>query len=180
MGECVLVIGGTKSGKSRYALHLCRATEKKYIFLATAQPIDEEMKEKIKRHKEERSSKWITVEEPVHIVEKIKELDTEETTILLDCLALWVNNLFIYKADVEGEINKLINILSYIKGTIIIISNEVGMGIVPGDRVSRRYRDLLGYANQQIASIANKVVLMIAGIPVTIKSGLPSKQRLFP
>ena len=178
MGECILIIGGAKSGKSRYALSICRNIEKRHIFLATAQPIDEEMKEKIRRHKEERGSEWITVEEPVYITERIRELDKEDAIILLDCLTLWMNNLLIYNADVEGEINRLIDTFSNIKGTIIIVSNEVNMGIVPMDELSRKYRDLLEYTNQQIAHLADKVILMVAGIPVTIKSGFPTKNSL--
>jgi len=96
MGKCILIIGGAKSGKSKYALNICKGLGKENIFLATAQPIDEEMKEKIKRHKKERGHGWLTVEEPGYIIDKIKELDKEDTIILLDCLTLWVNNLFIY------------------------------------------------------------------------------------
>ncbi len=180
MGKCILIIGGAKSGKSSYALNICKGLGKKHIFLATAQPIDEEMKEKIRRHKKERGHGWLTVEEPVYIIDKIKELDKEDTIILLDCLTLWVNNLFIYHADLEDEINRLIHTLSSLKGTIVIVSNEVSMGIVPSDKLSRRYRELLGYANQQIARLADKVILMVAGIPVAIKSDLPSKNSLLP
>ena len=170
MGECILIIGGAKSGKSTYALNLCRDMKKRRIFLATAQPIDEEMKDKIKKHKEERGPGWITVEEPVRIAERIKELNKEDTVILLDCLTLWANNILLHDLDREKELDKLKDALLHSKGTIVVVSNEVGMGIVPSDELSRRYRDFLGYANQQIACLANKVILMTAGIPVIIKS----------
>ena len=132
---CILIIGGAKSGKSRIALDICNALEKKKIFLATAQALDEEMKERIGRHKQERGEDWTTVEEAVDIMKRISELDTEDSVILLDCLTLWVSNLFM-KYDnslqpIQEKIEEFIKGLTQVRGVVIIVSNEVGMGIVP-------------------------------------------------
>ena len=170
---CVLVLGGAKSGKSRCALDLCNGLQKKRIFLATAQALDPEMKERIKRHQEERGGEWITVEEPINIVHHIRSFDGEDTAILLDCLTLWLNNLYMqYDEDqesIEQAIEDLLRQLSIIRGAIVVVSNEVGMGIVPDNRLSRRYRDDAGSANQRIAHLARKVVTVMAGIPLVLK-----------
>lgn len=170
---CMLVLGGARSGKSRFALDLCNGLQKKRIFLATAQALDPEMKERIKRHQEGRGGEWITVEEPVNIVQQIRSFDSEDTVILLDCLTLWLNNLYMqYDEDQQSfgkQIDNLLGQLSLIRGVIVIVSNEVGMGIVPGDRLSRRYRDDAGSANQRIAHLARKVVVVMAGIPLVLK-----------
>ena len=170
---CMLVLGGAKSGKSRFALDLCNSLQKRRIFLATAQALDPEMKERIKRHQEERGGEWITVEEPINIVHQIRLFDREDTAILLDCLTLWLNNLYMqYDEDKESigqAIDDLLGQLSIIRGIVVVVSNEVGMGIVPGDRLSRRYRDDAGSANQRIAQIARKVVAVMAGIPLVLK-----------
>ncbi len=180
MGLSILVIGGARSGKSKYALNLCnKIDKKKYIFLATAQALDKEMEKKIKKHKNERGSKWITIEEPVNIVDRIKEEDNINTIILLDCITLWINNLFMKrKYTIEKEISNLLKVISKIKGDIVIVSNEVGMGIVPNNQLTRKYRDILGYANQHLAYCVNRVVFMVAGIPIIIKSDFPSKYSL--
>ncbi len=166
---CTLIIGGAKSGKSSFALRLCSSMKGKKIFVATAVATDSEMEEKIKRHRKERGKEWITIEEPVDIAEIIERFDSKETVILVDCLTFWLNNLFMKKENVEERIEKLIRILSGIKGNVVIVSNEVGMGIVPADEISRKYRELLGLLNQKIAHLAEKVVFMICGIPVLIK-----------
>ncbi len=170
MAECILILGGAGSGKSSYALSICKDFKKK-IFLATAQPVDEETKEKIRRHKEERGADWITIEEPISIADKIKEFSqSKDTVILLDCLTFWINNLMFEKIDVEKEIQALKNAILDFLGTIVVVSNEVGLGIVPAEKESRKYRYYLAHANREIAQISKKVIFMIAGIPVFIKS----------
>ena len=170
---CMLVLGGAKSGKSRFALNVCNGLQRKRIFLATAQALDQEMKERIKRHQKERGGEWVTVEEPINIVHQIRSMDSEDTVILLDCLTLWLNNLYMqYDEDQEfirQAIEGLLDQLSIIRGAIVVVSNEVGMGIVPDNRLSRRYRDDAGTANQRIAHIAQKVVVVMAGIPLVLK-----------
>ena len=170
---CLLIIGGAKSGKSRISLDICNALGKKKIFLATAQAFDEEMRDRIDRHRRERGKDWTTIEEPMEILKKIKESDTEDSVILVDCLTLWINNLFMKYGDspqpVQKSIEELIQGLGQIKGVVILVSNEVGMGIVPENDLARVYRDMAGSLNQRIAALAKKVVAVIAGIPVVIK-----------
>ncbi len=170
---CMLVMGGAKSGKSTYALNICNDLNMKHVFLATAQPFDQEMEERIRRHQDERGDTWSTVEEPVELAVRIRELDREDTVILVDCLTLWLNNLFMkfetYPESVYQAIEELSEQLVNIKGAVVAVSNEVGMGIVPADPLSRRYRDAAGFANQRIASIARKVVVTFAGLPMVLK-----------
>ncbi len=170
---CVLVIGGAKSGKSRISLDLGNRISKRRIFLATAQALDGEMKERIERHRKERGGDWVTVEEPLEIVARIREHDSKDTVILVDCLTLWLNNLFMKYGNslqrVESSIDDLINALRNTKGVIITVSNEVGMGIVPDNELARVYRDTAGSLNQRIAGIARKVVMVAAGIPMVLK-----------
>jgi adenosylcobinamide kinase/adenosylcobinamide-phosphate guanylyltransferase len=172
---CILIIGGAKSGKSRIALDICNTLEKKKIFLATAQALDEEMEERIGRHRRERGKDWTTVEEPVAITKRINELDTEDSVILVDCLTLWISNLFM-KYDnslqhIQEEIEVFLNSLTQVRGVVIIVSNEVGMGIVPDNELARAYRDVAGSLNQRIAAFSEKVGAVIAGIPVILKDG---------
>lgn len=170
---CILIIGGAKSGKSRIALNFCNGLNRKKIFVATAQALDDEMRERIRRHKEGRGGEWITVEEPIHIIEKIREFDKPDTVILVDCLTLWISNLFMAHGDslqhVHESIDAFIEQLPRIKGTVVIVSNEVGMGIVPENNLARSYRDVAGSLNQRVAQAAQKVIAVMAGLPVVLK-----------
>mgnify|MGYP003681939294 CR=1 FL=1 len=170
---CMLVLGGAKSGKSSYALDICNRSGKKRIFLATAQAEDREMKERILRHQAERGPEWLAIEEPVEIAAVIREMDRKDTIILVDCLTMWLNNLFMkHKKDrkeIDRSMETLVNPLPDIHGAIILVSNEVGTGIVPANPLSRRYRDYAGLLNQQVAAAANKVVAVFAGIPMALK-----------
>jgi adenosylcobinamide kinase/adenosylcobinamide-phosphate guanylyltransferase len=167
MKETIFIVGGCRSGKSRYALE---TSEKfrgdKKVFIATCVPHDEEMKLRIAKHKKERRPGWITVEEPVHLPEAIAENGPQATVILVDCLTLWVTNLLLETNDekkIEAHVAQLIHALAKAD------SNEVGTGIVPENKLARQFRDMLGIANQAVAKTAGKVVWMVAGLPVTIK-----------
>ena len=170
---CMLVLGGAKSGKSSFALNVCNSLNKKRIFLATAQALDQEMEERIRRHQAERSSDWRTIEEPLKVAETIGSLDSEDTVILLDCLTLWLNNLYMEYGEDQRTINEAIENLERqladIHGAVVVVSNEVGMGIVPDNQLSRTYRDTAGYMNQRIARLSGKVVAVLAGIPLVLK-----------
>jgi adenosylcobinamide kinase/adenosylcobinamide-phosphate guanylyltransferase len=170
---CIFFTGGAKSGKSRLSLSYCNSLDRKKVFLATAQALDSEMEDRISRHQEERGDGWETVEEPVNIVEKIQSMDSPNTVILVDCLTLWISNLFMEygEADecIEGSIDELSSCLENLKGIVVVVTNEVGMGIVPENELTRRYRDITGSANQHIADIAKKAVVAISGIPITLK-----------
>ena len=173
MKETILVTGGCKSGKSRHALELAEKISKRNrIFIATCMPLDDEMKERIDRHKKERDKSWKTVETSLELPEAIKENSREGDIILVDCLTLWINNVLMETEDsdiINQRIHKLIITLKEIKCAIILVSNEVGAGIVPENRLARQFRDLAGFTNQKVAECADSVVWMVAGIPVSIK-----------
>jgi len=165
------VLGGARSGKSRFALEKASACKGKKIYIATAQAIDDEMKERIEKHKKERSGEWATFEEPLNISTLISDIHKSYDVLLLDCLTLWLSNLLLDGEDIEVEIASLIDALriTHHASRIFAVSNEVGLGIVPDNALSRRFRDLSGYLNQKMAAIADEVYLITAGIPVKIK-----------
>jgi adenosylcobinamide kinase/adenosylcobinamide-phosphate guanylyltransferase len=169
----MLVLGGAKSGKSSFAMDICNSMNRKRVFLATAQALDQEMEERITRHQTERDSDWNTIEEPLKVAKKINSLDSKDTVILLDCLTLWLNNLYMEHGEDQEGINEAIENLARqltdIQGAIVVVSNEVGMGIVPDNQLSRRYRDTAGFANQCIARLSGKVVAVVAGLPLVLK-----------
>jgi adenosylcobinamide kinase / adenosylcobinamide-phosphate guanylyltransferase len=172
MKKITLVIGGCKSGKSRHALHLAEKGASRKIFFATCVPFDEELKERISRHKEERDGTWKTVDVPVELPEAIGAHDEEGAVLLVDCLTLWINNLLMASEDqrrIDENVTKLMAALSAARCPVILVSNEVGAGIVPENRLARLFRDAAGVANQRIAAQADEVIYMVAGIPMTIK-----------
>jgi adenosylcobinamide kinase/adenosylcobinamide-phosphate guanylyltransferase len=172
--ETILVIGGCKSGKSRHALEMAEEIPaEKRIFIATCVPQDEEMKRRVLRHQAERSRSWQTREVPIRLAEVIREQSTPTHVILVDCLTLWVTNLLMENNDADTVAEAVHNLtLSLQKAVcpVILVSNEVGTGIVPENSLARQFRDAAGLANQQIAACATKVVWMVAGIPVAIKN----------
>ena len=173
MKKTTFVIGGCRSGKSRQALELAeKISGSKRIFIATCMPFDDEMKQRIERHKRERDKSWKTVEAPVELSAAINENSREGDVIIIDCLTLWINNLLmeIENPDVINQcIHKLILAIKEAKCPIILISNEVGAGIVPENKLARKFRDIAGFTNQKVAECADSVIWMIAGIPVSIK-----------
>jgi len=172
--ETILVIGGCRSGKSRHALDLAeKIPGSKRIFIATCMPLDDEMKERIDRHKKERDKNWKTIEAPVELSVEINENSREGDLILIDCLTLWINNLLmeIENPDViDQRIHKLILAIKEAKCPIILVSNEVGTGIVPENKLARQFRDLAGFTNQKVAECTDRDIWMVAGIPLVIKS----------
>ena len=174
-----LVLGGVRSGKSRYALKLA-AGAKRVVFLATAERRDDtEMQRKIERHQAERPEHWTTIEEPLNPGAAIQAAG-ECDLLLVDCLTLFAGKLLdAYGDDAEaiaGKIDELCAALASSRFSIILVSNEVGSGVVPAFEMGRRYRDLLGEINQRIAAIADDVVLMVAGLPLVLK-GSPEMGR---
>lgn len=165
-----LILGGARSGKSRFALKLCEDKEA-VAFIATALPLDSEMEERIKRHRFERPAHWKTIEEPINLLKVIKYV-SDSSYIIIDCLTMWVSNLLErYSDDEILELSKELSLYSKgLKGSVVTISNEVGLGIVPEYPIGRRYRDLLGKVNQIFAENADKVFFMIAGIPLEVKN----------
>ena len=171
--KTTLIIGGCRSGKSSHALSLGeKFIDQRNLFVATGQPHDDEMKARIKRHQKERGSRWKTVEEPLGIVNTIKQLGPESDIILIDCLTLWTSNLIMAHGtddDILIEIKRLKDTIASPPCSIILVANEVGTGIVPENTLARRFRDLNGWCNQTIAEACNQVIWMVAGIPATIK-----------
>jgi adenosylcobinamide kinase / adenosylcobinamide-phosphate guanylyltransferase len=173
MGKLIFIIGGARSGKSRYAVELAKKAGRRPAFIATAAARDKEMMERIRLHKASRPRGWKLFEEPRDISAAVRKAGSVCDCILIDCLGLWVSNLLMDNAkDKEIERKKKEFISSIFKteaATVIVVSNDVGAGIVPADPVSRRFRDLLGLANQAAAKAADEVIFMQAGIPVKIK-----------
>lgn len=173
MKRIVFILGGCRSGKSRHAIVLAEGyTDRKKIFVATATPGDEEMTARIAKHRADRGPDWTTVETPVRLPECIADVGRDENVVLVDCLTLWLNNLLMEKRDadrIRQETARLVTALQGVAGPVIVVSNEVGAGIVPENPLTRRFRDEMGAINQAIAACADTVVLMVAGIPVKVK-----------
>jgi len=173
MKKFVFILGGARSGKSRYAVDLAKKNKGKTVFIATAACLDAEMKERIRLHKISRPSSWKVIEEPKDISSVLCTLGKPYSTALVDCLGLWVSNLLmdeIKDRAIKKRIKELISAIFKTRvSTVIVVSNEVGGGVVPGDPLSRRFRDLVGLANQSATEKADEVIFMQAGIPVKIK-----------
>ena len=162
-----LVIGGARSGKSRYAEILITALPPPWLYVATAQALDAEMAERIGAHQKRRGAGWTTIEAPRELAGAIAA--PRETPVLIDCLTLWLSNLLLADADCDAEIVRLEQVLGEAAAPAVLVSNEVGLGIVPDNALARRFRDLQGLLNQRIAARADRVVLMVAGLPLTVK-----------
>ncbi len=165
-----LILGGARSGKSRLAEKLC-ATPRTYI--ATAQAFDDEMRDRIAQHKIQRGVAWQTIEAPLNLVEAIVAHDAVGHTILVDCVTLWLSNLLLAETDCLSAVDALILKLQNMQGHIVLVSNEVGLSIVPDNKLGRAFRDIQGIANQRIAAVANSVVFVAAGLPLVLKGRLP-------
>jgi adenosylcobinamide kinase/adenosylcobinamide-phosphate guanylyltransferase len=165
-----LITGGIKSGKSSFALKFSNHYIRK-LFIATLEDIDSESNEKINRHKEERDATWETIEEPVEIVKILKSNIANYDLMLIDCINIWINNLIYYNTNMFEHIDNLIDFLSIYqnKTEIILVTNEVGQSIVSIDKITRNFINCLGITNQKLATIANNVYLLVAGIPIKIK-----------
>lgn len=167
----IFVTGGAKSGKSSFVVSEAAKHEGQKAFIATAEALDEEMLNRIEKHKGERGEGWDTYEEPIKIAETIARLEGRYSVIVLDCLTLWLSNAMHRNADIELEIDNFLNILRHKKqdSHIYIVSNEVGTGIVPENKLAREFRDLSGIINQKVARASDEVFMVVAGIPVKIK-----------
>lgn len=172
MKKKILITGGCRSGKSRFALNYANQHFSEKLYLATCEVLDEEMARRVEHHKKMRGPEWQTVEEPVEIVDRIRHHGNVAEVILIDCLTLWLSNLLIkWDNDLRTmeETDRLIHIIKESQTSFILVSNEVGMGIVPADPLSRRFRDLSGMMNQRMAEIMDTVIFMVSGIPIFLK-----------
>lgn len=162
----ILILGGARSGKTTHALRAAEATGRDLVMIATAEALDEEMAERIARHRAERGPAWRTLEAPLDLAGALAELEPSETAVI-DCLTLWVSNLMHAERDIEAETERLIAALA--GRDVLLVSNEVGLGIVPDNALARRFRDAAGRLNQQVAAAADKVVFIAAGLPLALK-----------
>jgi adenosylcobinamide kinase/adenosylcobinamide-phosphate guanylyltransferase len=179
MSKITLILGGARSGKSSYAQSIAEESGKSVTFIATAQALDDEMSARIQKHRVERSLNWETLEVPLGIAAYAEQIKSD--IVILDCITLLVSNLLMrfvkddlvdeepFIIEVEKEVNQLIAKMLAQKQDWIIVSNEVGLGLVPPYQMGRVYRDGLGWANQRLAREADKVIFMVAGIPTVIK-----------
>jgi adenosylcobinamide kinase/adenosylcobinamide-phosphate guanylyltransferase len=169
MKKITLVTGGGRSGKSSFAL-AAAAAHAPAAFVATAQPLDREMQERIARHRQERPASIFTIEEPLDLAAALEKLPPGTAVAVIDCLAVWLGNLMHARPGAEeAAIDRFVGALERPPCGLIVVTNEVGMGIVPASEPSRRYRDLLGALNQRVAAIAREVVLMVSGLPLYLK-----------
>ncbi len=172
-----LVLGGARSGKSRYAQKLASEL-KRVAFIATARPTDPEMRRKIARHRSERPASWETLEAPTDLASAIESQGRKADVILVDCLTFYLANVMGstrgVRAKIEKRLEQVCHAIQTSRSSVIVVSNEVGCGVVPPFRSGRRYRDLLGQLNQQMAEIADRVIFMVAGIPLAVKDALDS------
>jgi adenosylcobinamide kinase / adenosylcobinamide-phosphate guanylyltransferase len=166
--DLTLVLGGARSGKSRYAESLVTATAAPWVYVATAQAQDAEMAQRIAHHRKRRGHGWHTIEEP-HDLEDAIGAAPAGAAVLVDCLTLWLTNRMLAEADIEAEIGRLEVGLSRRSSLTVLVSNEVGSGIVPDNALARRFADLQGRLNQRLAARADRVVLVVAGLPLIVK-----------
>jgi len=175
MKETILVIGGCRSGKSSFALDYANRHFRQKVFLATGQALDDEMKRRISRHREARGPDWKTIEEPKKLTEALESLRFQTEVILIDCLTLWVSNLLMHgegEEQILSRVEALIELIQKVPQSIIVVSNEVGGGIVPENKIARIFRDIVGLVNQRVAACSDTVVLTVAGLPHVIKGEL--------
>jgi adenosylcobinamide kinase/adenosylcobinamide-phosphate guanylyltransferase len=172
--KLTFVIGGARSGKSRYSESVIATLpppwQPPWTYVATAEALDTEMAERIKAHRARRGPQWRTIEAPRDLAVALEECRT--TPILVDCLTLWLSNHLLAEADIELEMARLEDVLAAAKTPVVLIANEVGSGIVPDHPLGRKFRDLQGVLNQRMAARADRVVLVVAGLPLALKGSL--------
>ena len=180
MSNITLLLGGARSGKSSYAVDLAGKCDGHVVYLATGISCDEEMERRIETHKNDRPDSWETIEEPLYVENALKRVSESADFVLLDCLGFWVSNLLLHyqsqgkeQSQIEDMVLKhILNVISIaeeIELEMVIVSNEVGMGIVPEGPLGRLFRDILGRANQTVAARAHKALFFVAGLPMTLK-----------
>jgi adenosylcobinamide kinase/adenosylcobinamide-phosphate guanylyltransferase len=172
MSELILLTGGVRSGKSKYAQSLAKGAGCRVFYVATAEALDADMRKRITAHKKSRPGDWSTIEAPVYVQKAIKGLPRGKNAVIIDCLTLFISNLIhkgLSDAGIRSEIKGVISALRRNSSLAIIVTNEVGSGIVPDTALGRRFRDLQGALNSMIAKEAEKVCLLVSGIPLYIK-----------
>ena len=171
-GKLYFITGGARSGKSAFAEKLAGERAGKRAYLATAQALDAEMVERIEHHRKRRGDAWDTFEEPLAVAELVRKLSGRYQVLLLDCLTLWLSNVMARTGsdkDISSQVEELTEALRSFGGAVLVVSNEVGLGIVPDNALARRFRDLAGFANQKVAQASDDAYFLAAGMPMKIK-----------
>ncbi len=169
--QCHLILGGARSGKSRFAQHSAEASASSdLVYIATATAGDEEMSQRIEKHQQQRHERWVLEEEPLHLARAIQRHDNQQTIILVDCLTLWLSNC-LHQSCWQAERDALLAVLPNTQAKLLLVNNETGMGIVPMGELSRTFADENGFLNQELAGLCSTVTLLIAGIPQVLKAG---------
>lgn len=165
-----LILGGARSGKSRRALTLAEQVSTRRLFIATAEPLDQEMADRIAHHKRERGAGWETIETPLDLTSTLARIQAPEVVCVVDCLTFWLSNLIHHGRDLISETEKLCDQLIKAAGPVILVSNEVGLGLVPETALGRTFRDAQGRLNQDVAKVCDTVEFVAAGLPITLKA----------
>ena len=168
--------GGGASGKSAYAERVARLPKKPKTYIATLQPFDSEMREKVHKHQQDRGDDWTTIDAPIDLVSALGSVP-ESHIVLLDCVTLWLTNVMLAERDIEQEVAALLAALKRCESDVVVVSNEVGLGIVPDNALARRFRNAQGRLNQLLAQQAETVVTVIAGLPLALKGELPQLDK---
>ncbi|HSF93995.1 MAG TPA: bifunctional adenosylcobinamide kinase/adenosylcobinamide-phosphate guanylyltransferase [Thermohalobaculum sp.] len=169
MARVSLILGGARSGKSARGLAL--AAEPPHVFIATAEALDAEMAARIQAHKAERGPDWGLVEAPLDLAGAVRANAADGTTLLIDCLTLWLSNLMHHERDIEAETEALTRALTAAPGRVVLVSNELGIGLAPINALGRSFRDQQGRLNQRIAAVADHAEFVVAGLPLVLKAG---------
>ena len=164
-----LVLGGARSGKSRHAESMIEGAASEALYLATAEPSDDEMAARIAAHRARRGARWTTREEPLDLAAALMAVARPGRPVLVDCLTLWLANLMGTRRDIAAEIDALVAALPRLAGPAVLVANEVGLGIVPENKLARDFRDHAGRLNQSVAACAQRVVFVAAGLPLVLK-----------
>ncbi|PSL22190.1 bifunctional adenosylcobinamide kinase/adenosylcobinamide-phosphate guanylyltransferase [Shimia abyssi] len=167
-----LVLGGASSGKSAFAEQLVTQSGAPRVYIATAQAFDDEMRAKIAAHLDQRGDNWRTMETPLDAADALADVAPNEVA-LLDCATMWLSNHLLAESNLAAQTDRLLSALATCKGRVVLVSNEVGLDVVPDNALARRFRDAQGKLNQQIAARANLAVLVVAGLPMVLKGTLP-------
>lgn len=184
MNRLNLILGGARSGKSRFAMEHGKKSGVSKYYIATAQALDPEMARRIEMHRQERSSAWTTLEEPIQLAEVLQSIEGKADLAVIDCFTLWLSNLLIAmesdEKKVMDRIDQLVTVMTRLDLSMIAVSNEVGLGIIPADPLSRLFRDLAGILHQRLAQVAHEVYWMTAGLAVQMKGDRNAKTSSHP
>ena len=174
----ILVLGGARSGKTSFAERLAMRSGSRPAYLATAQALDAEMRDRVQSHQQQRQGRFATIEEPLELAAAILTAAKSHDVILVDCLTLWITNLLIADRNVAAAVEELLVTLGNLKAArVVLVSNEVGLGIVPDNAMARMFRDLAGSAHQRLADICDDVYFVVAGLPMVLKGESPMAEQ---